>query len=180
MIGEIRDRETATIAVQAALTGHLVLSTLHTNDSHGAVARLADMGVESFLIASSLSAVIAQKLVRRICKGCKVSYTPAPEVLKALGIPSLLEGKKTLSLAKGEGCQQCRGSGYAGRIGIFEFLPIDDAIRNQIVSRAPSAEIRKAALLGRMKPLRVEGILKALQGITTIEEVLRVTQEIEE
>lgn len=179
MVGEIRDRDTATIAIQAALTGHLVMSTLHTNDAPGAIARLIDMGAEPFLIASSLTAVVAEKLVRRLCKGCVSPYTPPADLLERLGMRDLLESRQQLSFSKGTGCAECRGTGYTGRVGLFELLPVDDAIRSLIVSRASSAEIRKAALQAKYRPLRTDGILKALQGLTTLEEVLRVTQEID-
>lgn len=175
MIGEIRDRETATIAVQAALTGHLVLSTLHTNDAPGAIARLIDIGVEPFLIASSLSGVVAQRLVRKICTHCKKSYTPDPGLLKDLG----LQGKK-LSFLRGEGCQECRGSGYSGRVAIFELLAMDESIRQLTVSRASASQIRTKAREAGFKQLRHDGLVKAVSGQTTLEEVFRVTQEIEE
>jgi type IV pilus assembly protein PilB len=177
MVGEIRDRETAMIAIQAALTGHLVMTTLHTNDAPGAIARLVDMGVEPFLIASSIISVVAQKLIRRICEKCRSSYMPPAELLKNLSIMEVSE-VKTPSFAKGRGCQECRGTGYAGRVGIFELLPVDDMVRNLIVARASSAEIRKMTL-SKYRTLRAEGFTKAAQGITTLEEVVRATQEVE-
>jgi type IV pilus assembly protein PilB len=175
MIGEIRDRETATIAVQAALTGHLVFSTLHTNDAPGAIARLVDIGVESFLMTSSLSGVVAQRLVRKVCSHCKKSYNPEAGLLKELG----LHGKK-LTFVRGEGCQECRGSGYSGRVAIFELLTLDESIRHLIVSRASASQIRNKARETGFKQLRHDGLLKAVSGLTTLEEVIRVTQEIEE
>jgi general secretion pathway protein E len=175
MIGEIRDRETATIAIQAALTGHLVFSTLHTNDAPGAIARLVDIGVEPFLIASSLSGVVAQRLVRKVCSHCTKSYNPEPGLLKDLG----LHGKK-LTFMHGEGCQECRSSGYSGRVAIFELLALDESIRQLIVSRSSASQIRNKAREMGFKQLRHDGLLKAVSGLTTLEEVLRVTQEIEE
>ncbi len=178
MVGEIRDGETANLAIQAALTGHLVLSTLHTNDAPGAVARLIDMGAEPFLIASSLTAVVSQKLVRKICKACAAPDNPPQDLIERLELAPLLAKKKG-TLMKGTGCAECRGNGYAGRIGLYEFLPVNDAIRALVVSRASSSEIQKAALKSSYRPLRTQGIFKALEGHTSLEEVLRVTQDIE-
>lgn len=175
MVGEIRDRETATIAIQAALTGHLVLSTLHTNDAAGAIVRLVDMGAEPFLVASSLLCVVAQRLIRRICPRCKKAYQPPNDLLISLGVK-----KVDISFMKGEGCQECRSTGYAGRDGIYELLAIDEGIRNLIVSKASSSAIRSQAISNGFVTLRAEGIKKALKGQTTVEEVLRVTQEVEE
>ncbi|MDC4223494.1 MAG: type II secretion system ATPase GspE [Candidatus Manganitrophus sp.] len=177
MVGEIRDRETATIAIQAALTGHLVLSTLHTNDAAGAIARLVDMGVEPFLIASSLIGIAAQRLVRKVCNACKKSYAATPQLLNDLGLSHLVNGKREITFARGEGCPDCRGSGYSGRIAIYELLMADDPIRQLVVTRAASSEIRKYAANMKFKSLRVEGLFKAVQGMTTVEEVFRVTQE---
>lgn len=178
MVGEIRDRETATIAIQAALTGHLVFSTLHTNDSAGAVARLVDMGVEPFLLASSLICVIAQRLIRRVCKRCKTLYIPAENLIKDLGIDNV-KGERDFKFMRGEGCQECRNTGHSGRIGIYECLVIDDAVRNLIISRSSSNDIRSAAKNSGFATIREDGIQKATQGITSIEEVLRVTQEVD-
>jgi type IV pilus assembly protein PilB len=175
MVGEIRDRETATIAIQAALTGHLVLSTLHTNDAAGAIARLIDMEVEPFLIASSLNGIIAQRLVRKICSACKTTYPATPELLSDLGLAHLTQ--RDIQFAKGNGCQECRGTGYSGRLGIYELLSLNDTIRSLIISRAPSSEIRRKGAEMKFKSLRIEGLFKATQGITSVEEVLRVTQE---
>jgi len=174
MVGEIRDRETAEIAVHAALTGHLVLSTLHTNDAAGATTRLIDMGIEPFLIASSTIGIMAQRLVRRICDHCKKPYTPAPELLNELG---LMDGPVTFH--RGEGCQSCKGSGYQGRVGLFELIEINDMIRGLIVAKASGTAIKVAAAQSGFKALRLEGLRKAEEGITTIEEVLRVTQDVE-
>jgi type IV pilus assembly protein PilB len=175
MIGEIRDRETATIAVQAALTGHLVFSTLHTNDAPSAITRLIDIGVEPFLISSSLSGVVAQRLVRKICDHCKKSCSPDSRLIKELG----LQGKK-LNFLRGEGCQECRGTGYSGRIALFELLTMDESIRQLTVSRSSASQIRNKAREAGFKQLRHDGLVKAVSGYTTLEEVLRVTQEIEE
>ena len=172
MIGEIRDAETASIAVQSALTGHLVFSTLHTNDSAGAVARLLDLDIEPFLISSALLGVLAQRLVRRVCPQCASPDRVSDAELRAVGIdPAKAEGR----LVRGAGCSACLGTGYLGRIGIFELLVVDDAIRHGIGARASSAEIRETALRGTLNLLRADGAAKALAGVTTVEEVLRVT-----
>lgn len=171
MIGEIRDRETADIAIQASLTGHLVFSTLHTNDAASAVTRLIDMGVEPFLISSSVIGILAQRLVRVICQKCKEKYTPGSEVLKDLGL------KEGTGFYKGKGCDACKNTGYAGRIGIFEFLRLSDDIKKLIVAKTSSEEIKKTALREGMRALHDDGLDKVRKGITTIEEVLRVTKE---
>jgi len=168
LVSEIRDGETAAIAVQAALTGHMVFSTLHTNDSSGAIVRLIDMKVEPFLIASSLEGVMAQRLVRTICKKCKIE-APPPEELKQR-FPEIK------SLAKGTGCKACKGSGFKGRTGIFELLIIDDQIRQMITRKASSDEIRKYAVEHGMKTLYQDGMEKVKAGATTLDEVLRVTE----
>jgi type IV pilus assembly protein PilB len=175
MVGEIRDRETATIAIQAALTGHLVFSTLHTNDAAGAISRLIDIGIEPFLVASSLIGIVGQRLVRKICKHCIQSYTPTPDLLKSLGVGE----RKEITFMKGAGCQNCRGTGYSGRIGLFELMVLDESIRNLVVSKTSINGIRIAAREAGFVGLREEGLLKALKGVTSLEEVLRVTQEIE-
>ncbi|HEY4484770.1 MAG TPA: type II secretion system ATPase GspE [Nitrospiria bacterium] len=179
MVGEIRDSETASIGIQAALTGHLVLSTLHTNDSAGAIARLLDMGVEPFLVASSLIGVVAQRLVRKVCSNCRKPFTPPPDLVLGMGLEKLSAGMKEMGLVKGEGCRQCRNTGYAGRIGIYELLPVDEPIRNLIISRSSSGAIRSQTLKSGSSTMRQHGLLTALKGITTLEEVIRVTQEIE-
>lgn len=173
MVGEIRDRDTAEIAIQAALTGHLLLSTLHTNDASGAITRLIDMGIEPFLICSSLLGILAQRLVRTICKGCKEEYTPTPEALEDLG----LKGREPIKFSRGKGCAECRKTGYKGRIGIFEFLVLDEKFRQLTLTKAPLSEIRKCAQASGMVPLKADGIQKIKEGLTTIEEVIRVTQE---
>jgi len=173
LIGEIRDLETAEIAIQAALTGHLVFSTLHTNDAPAAITRLQDMGVEPYLVASVLEGVLAQRLVRRICAACRVPDTPNAADLEALGI----EGAGGRPLSRGRGCDECRGTGYRGRTGIYELFPITEDARSLILKRAPSREIRRCAIEAGMVTLRMDGWLKACEGVTTVEEILRVTQE---
>lgn len=175
MVGEIRDLETAAISIQAALTGHLIFTTLHTNDSIGAVARMVDMGVEPFLISSSLIAVAGQRLVRKVCTRCRESYRPSSEVLASLELPV----DKHYTFMKGAGCQDCRQTGYSGRTGIYEILLMNESIRNLIVSRALAREIRDQATKSGWIPLRRQGLAVALKGITTPEEILRVTQETE-
>ncbi|PYM91553.1 MAG: type II secretion system protein GspE [Candidatus Rokuibacteriota bacterium] len=173
LIGEIRDLETAEIAIQASLTGHLVFSTLHTNDAAGAITRLQDMGVEPYLVASVLEGVLAQRLVRRICTGCRAPDSPGPGDLNALGIT----GTAGVRLYRGRGCDECRGTGYRGRTGIYELFPITEDARSLILRRAPTREVRRAALEAGMVTLRLDGWAKACEGVTTVEEVLRVTQE---
>jgi len=177
MVGEIRDRETADIAIRAALTGHLVFSTLHTNDAPGAITRLIDMGMEPFLLASSLEAVLAQRLVRKICPECKESYKPDENLLKSLN--SSIELKEGLELYRGKGCDECMQSGMKGRTGIFELLRITDSLRDLIATRPTTEQITKAALAEHVN-MRHDGIAKVLEGITSLEEVLRVTQGVEE
>jgi len=170
MVGEIRDRETAEIAIQASLTGHLVLSTIHTNDAPGATTRLIDMGIEPFLITSSLIGVLAQRLVRTICEFCKEAYAPPPEALRRLDI----EGGKEILLYRGKGCERCRGTGYKGRTGIFELMIMDEEIADLILQNSSLAEIRQKAISRGMRTLREDGIRKLLEGTTTVEELLRV------
>ena len=174
MIGEIRDEETASIAVQSALTGHLVLSTLHTNDSAGAIARLLDLEVEPFLISSALLAVLAQRLVRRVCPDCAAPDAVAPADLAMLGVSP--ERAAAGTLRKGRGCDRCLRTGYRGRLGIFELLIMDDVVRPLVNRRASSVEIRDAAVKQGLTLLRADGAGRALAGVTTVEEVLRVTQ----
>jgi type II secretory ATPase GspE/PulE/Tfp pilus assembly ATPase PilB-like protein len=171
MVGEIRDPETAQIAIESALTGHLVLSTLHTNDAAGAVTRLVEMGVEPFLLSSALIGIIAQRLVRRVCPKCREAYSPSVLELKRIG---LNPKRQDLKFYCGKGCSFCRQSGFKGRIGIYEILKIDDKIRELILSGASSEEIRRAAIQRGMRTLKHDGLLKALQGVTTPEEVMRV------
>ncbi|WP_163327737.1 type II secretion system ATPase GspE [Desulfurobacterium thermolithotrophum] len=171
MIGEIRDIETAEIAIQSALTGHLVFSTLHTNDSATSVTRLLDMGIEPFLVASSVIGVIAQRLVRKICPHCKTSYKPTDEELREIGLTNF-EGK----LFKGAGCEHCMGTGYLGRTAIYEILVVDKEIRSAVLESKDADVIKNLAVKKGMKTLRMDGAEKVKLGITTIEEVLRVTR----
>ncbi|OGR01342.1 MAG: type II secretion system protein GspE [Deltaproteobacteria bacterium RIFOXYA12_FULL_61_11] len=174
MIGEIRDPETAEIAIQASLTGHFVFSTVHTNDSYGVVTRLVDMGIEPFLIASSLVGVLAQRLIRTLCPNCKREYEPDNAELAILNInrKDLIGG----NLWKAVGCPQCQGLGYKGRMGIHEFLPIDDDLRTVILKGSDSVILKRVAVSRGMKTLREDGAMKVVKGFSTIEEVLKVTQ----
>lgn len=178
MIGEIRDHETAEIAVHAALTGHLVFSTLHTNDAPGAVTRLADQGIKPFLVASSLMGVLAQRLIRVLCPKCKELFDPPRAHLKLIKIPP--EKLKDAHFYRPKGCQNCSGVGYRGRIGIMELLTMDDSLRQLIYQKAPSSEIRKRGREIGMRTLREDGIQKILAGLTTLEEVYRITAGDEE
>ncbi len=178
MVGEIRDKETASVAIQAALTGHLIFSTLHTNDAPGAVTRLIDMGIKPYLVASTLQAVLAQRLVRCVCSNCREQYQPKPEELNALNLKK--EDLSEATFYKGKGCPECNDSGYKGRIGIFELLIMDDTLREMIFERKSSAEIKTKAVELGMKTLREDGKQKVLKGITTIGEVVRVAQLEEE
>jgi general secretion pathway protein E len=174
MVGEIRDIETADIAVHAALTGHLVFSTLHTNDAPGALTRLLDMGAEAFLVASVLEGVLAQRLVRLICPACRVPYEPERKELRAMGIEGVPAGAR---LFRGKGCAECRGTGYRGRSGIYEFLPMTEDLRSLTLRKAPGHELRQRAIAAGMTTLRQDGWAKCSAGLTTIDEVLRVTHE---
>ncbi len=178
MVGEIRDRETAEIAINASLTGHLVFSTLHTNDSAGAFARLIDMGVEPFLVASSVAAVLAQRLVRRLCPSCKSEGEPDPRLVAASGLdPSFFAGRPVWNPV---GCQKCNKTGYKGRGGIFEVLHVSDAVRSLVTAHRPTSEIRAKAVEEGMSLLRDDGWAKVFKGFTSVEEVLRVTEDTEE
>ncbi len=174
MVGEIRDFETADIGVKAALTGHLVFTTLHTNDSAGAITRLNDMGIEPFLISSSLILVLAQRLVRRICKSCKEEIEIDESVLRRAQVPLDAYGGRP-KFYHGRGCKKCGGSGYRGRMAVFEVLKITETIRNLVIRQASSPEIKQKALEDGMRSLRMNAIDKAVEGYTTLEEVLRVT-----
>ncbi len=176
MIGEIRDAETAEIAIQAALTGHLVFSTLHTNDSFGAVSRLLNMGVEPYLVSSSLLGVMAQRLVRRVCQDCRQAYRPAESEIKDIGLTlQAVQGRPFYR--PGPGCETCHGKAYRGRSGIHELLVFTDSTRALVMQRADAAAIRRAAVASGMPTLRDDGAEKVLAGLTTVEEVVRVTQE---
>jgi type IV pilus assembly protein PilB len=173
LVGEIRDLETAEIAVKAALTGHLVLSTLHTNDAPSTIGRLLDMGVEPFLVSSSLIVTVAQRLVRCICQDCKEPVDIPPDALVELGVPEAEVNGFTCY--KGKGCSKCSNIGYRGRLSLYEVMPTTEEVQELILRRAAANEIKRAATQEGMKTLRMSGIVKIKQGITTIEEVLRVT-----
>jgi general secretion pathway protein E len=176
MIGEMRDGETAKIAVQSALTGHLVLSTLHTNDAAGSIMRLLDMGVQDYLLTSAVNAVQAQRLVRTLCRGCRAPYTPVDELVERFDLERFaMDGQVTLYRAAG--CAKCGGSGYAGRSAILEILPMTDDIKGLVLKRCDVSEIAKAATDGGMVTMLDDGLFKAANGVTTIEEVLRVAPE---
>jgi type II secretion system protein E len=171
MVGEIRDKETAEVAIQAALTGHLVLSTLHTNDAPSALTRLIDMGIEPFLVSSAVAGIVAQRLVRLICDKCKERYSLSDELLKELDFSAATE------VYRGKGCPKCKGSGYAGRIGIFELLVLDEETRRMVEAKEPVDLMRKKAVDLGMRTLREDGLDKLRQGLSSAEEVLRVTQQ---
>ncbi len=186
LVGEIRDRETTDLALQAALTGHLVFSTLHTSNAAGALPRLLDLGAEGFLLASTINAILGQRIVRRICNYCKQSYAPPTEV--AAEIKNILgnlfpkqtngqNGQDIIKLYKGKGCQQCGGTGYMGRIGIYEVMPVSEKIAHLILERSDASTVEKQAVLEGMITMKQDGYLKVLQGTTTLEEVIRVAQE---
>jgi type IV pilus assembly protein PilB len=170
LVGEIRDRETAEIAVQSALTGHLVMSSLHATDAVGALLRFTDMGIEGFLIASSVIAIVAQRLVRKVCDACKVPYWPTQEDIDfaaSLGVAAPRE------LYRGQGCSRCNGTGYYDRLGVFEVLTMSDEIKRLVMNKASHAEILAAAVAGGMVPLRADAWAKITHGVTTVSEVLR-------
>jgi len=173
MVGEIRDAETAEIAIQSALTGHLVFSTLHTNDASGAVARLLEMGVESYLLASSLLGVLAQRLVRRVCRKCMQPAEMPPELWREIG------GREgdAMRAVIGQGCEECAQTGYRGRAGIYEFLPVTDEIKALVLERASAGKIKEAAVQQGMRTLRDDGWRSVRNGTTTVAEVVRVTQD---
>jgi type II secretory ATPase GspE/PulE/Tfp pilus assembly ATPase PilB-like protein len=172
MIGEMRDRETAEIAVQAAMTGHLVFSTLHTNDAISAVPRLADLGIPEYLVAATLEGVLAQRLVRRVCPDCRESYHPAAE-----HVAFVSEGAATpATLTRGAGCRSCRGTGFRGRVGVFELVRVDGALRDAIAAREPHSSLHAHASRAGFTPLRTDAWQKVVAGVTTVEEVIRVIQ----
>jgi len=173
MVGEIRDSETATMAIQSALTGHLVFSTLHTNDAASAVTRLLDLGIEPYLVSSSLIGVLAERLVRRVCSQCALHSAATPSELRWLGVTRERAG----NLKLGKGCPACRATGYRGRVGTFELIRIDEPIRRLIQNRASASEIRESAVQAGTRTLRDDGIDKILEGVTTITEVERVTMK---
>jgi type IV pilus assembly protein PilB len=175
LVGEIRDGVVADIAIQAALTGHLVFSTLHTNDAPSAITRLIDMGVKPFLVASSIQAIMAQRLVRVICKNCKVvDKNPDPQCLRLLSITP--EDLRAKSIYKGEGCSQCSGIGYKGRQAIFEMVELNNEVRELAFSKAPTGELRKACIASGMRTLMEDGKIKIFKGVTTPAEVAAIAQ----
>jgi type IV pilus assembly protein PilB len=178
LVGEIRDIETAEVAIQAALTGHLVFSTLHTNDAPSAITRLSDMGIAPFLVSSAVQGILAQRLVRRLCKECRESYAPLDAEARLLGLdPALLAGR---TFARPRGCRACDGTGYRGRLGLFELFELDSDLRDAIFRSAPLETIRASALSsGRLRPLIASGTRKVLAGLTSVNEVLRVTRAAE-
>ena len=173
LVGETRDLETAQIAIQASLTGHLVMTSLHTNDAAGAVTRLLDMGVEPFLMAATMEGILAQRLLRRVCKDCRTPYPPKTEILSQLGLAPSDVGDRPFYF--GKGCETCNGTGYRGRVGIYELLDIREPIRQLINDRAPSVIIRQKGMELGMTTLRQDGIRNILEGHTTVEEVLKYT-----
>jgi len=176
MIGEIRDLETAQIAVQSALTGHMVLSTVHTNDAASTVNRLLDMGVEDYLLTSTINGILAQRLVRTLCKHCRKPYHALPEVVEQMQLRKYA-GSGDVTLYHAVGCEHCAGTGYRGRVSILEMLPMTDALRSLVMRHATSGEMREQAVKDGMETMYENGLKKSVQGVTTIEEVLRVTRE---
>ena len=175
MVGEIRDKETAQIAVESALTGHLVLSTLHTNDAPGALSRLTEMGVEPFLTASAVDCVIAQRLVRKLCEYCREQYAATKEMLDRLGFPEeAVQDWKNVELYKANGCGRCNGNGYKGRLGIYEIMPVTEALERLIVERKSADELMRVAVAEGMVSLRQDGLQRVLEGLTSVEEISRV------
>jgi type IV pilus assembly protein PilB len=173
LVGEIRDFETAEIAIKAALTGHLVLSTLHTNDAPSTISRLMNMGIEPFLVATSVNLIQAQRLIRRVCKDCKQEVQTPPEALIEVGLSA--DEAKTIKTYKGKGCATCNNTGYKGRIGLYEVMEITDELRELILIGASALELRKKAIDDGMITLRESGLFKIREGVTTIEEVVRET-----
>jgi type IV pilus assembly protein PilB len=172
MLGEIRDAETARIAVQAALTGHLVLSTLHTNDAPASITRLINIGVEAYLISAAVNAILAQRLVRKICTNCKEPYVPTDEMREFL----TLQGFSADQMWHGHGCDKCRKTGYLGRLGIYELLVMDDWLRDQVTRNPDVTHLRKLCRERGLVVLRDDGFQKVIKGLTTIDEILRVTE----
>ncbi len=178
LVGEIRDKETTELAIQAALTGHLVFSTLHTSNASGALPRLTDLGAENFLLGSTMNAIVGQRIVRRICEHCKIETSPPPQLIEEVKtVLGNLFPNSVVKFYKGKGCEECGDSGYLGRIGIFETLPVSPKIASLVLENADSTTIEKQAIVEGMITMKQDGYLKVLQGITTVEEVLRVAQE---
>ena len=176
MIGEIRDLETAEIAVQAALTGHLVLSTLHTNDAPATVSRLMDMGVDDYLLTSTLVGVLAQRLVRTLCTHCREPHVLEADVAREIGLPRVGASERP-TIYKAVGCKECSGTGFTGRQCIAEMMPLSEPIRRLVMQKANASDLRRAALAEGMQPMYDDGLRKVLAGTTTVEEVLRATRE---
>jgi general secretion pathway protein E len=177
MIGEIRDTETAEIAIQSSLTGHLVLSTLHTNDAPSAITRLVDMGIEPYLLSSTIIGILAQRLVRKICPDCKTAYHPSEQELMMIGLtPQVLNNRV---IYRGRGCPSCFGTGYKGRHGLYELMTLNNALKKQIVKSPDAVELRRIALQSGMISLLHNGVELVLRGITTCNEVLRSTRGVE-
>ena len=172
MLGEIRDAETARIAVQAALTGHLVLSTLHTNDAPASITRLINIGVEPYLISAAVNAILAQRLVRKMCSHCKEQYTPSDEMREFL----TLQGFASDNIWKGKGCDRCRKTGYSGRLGIYELLVMDDSLRDMVTRNPDVNQLRKLCRERGLVTLREDGFRKVISGLTTVDEIIRVTE----
>ncbi len=172
MLGEIRDHETALTAVQAALTGHLVLSTLHTNDAPSSITRLVNIGLEPFLVAAAVNGVLAQRLLRRLCKECKQQAAPSEEMTEFLSV----QGLPTDQLWSAKGCDRCRKTGYSGRLGIYELVAVDDSLRDVIVRNPTVTDLRRLCTERGMVSLRQDGLRKAAKGLTSVEEVLRITE----
>jgi type IV pilus assembly protein PilB len=174
LVGEIRDQETAETAIQASLTGHLVFSTLHTNDAPSAVTRLVDIGIQPFLVASSVMGIMAQRLVRKVCVKCRQRYEPPAHILNGLGVrPDIA---KKANFMKGKGCSHCNKTGYRGRMGIFELMAMTSQIRDMTFKGEPTQNLRKVARKQGMRTLFEDGMIKTLKGLTTVDEVLRITQ----
>jgi type IV pilus assembly protein PilB len=177
LVGEMRDLETAQMGIQASLTGHLVFSTLHTNDAPSAITRLIDMGVPSYLVSSSVVAIMAQRLVRVVCQKCKYTYTPNESLLDAAGITPDMAARATF--AKGKGCANCQGKGFRGRLGIYELMLMSPKLRELTFNSATTEQIRRTAIGEGLKTLYWDGITKVLKGVTTLDEVLRVAKRSE-
>ncbi|MGH7900678.1 MAG: GspE/PulE family protein, partial [Thermodesulfobacteriota bacterium] len=175
LVGEIRDYETAEIGIKSALTGHLVLSTLHTNDAPSSITRLLNMGVEPFLVTASLNSVVAQRLVRKVCNDCRIEFDVSPQVLIDLGVPPKEISEFAVYKGSGNGCKACLGTGYKGRIAVFEVMLITEELKDFILSGASATEIKREAIRQKMKTLRQSALSKLKQGVTTIEEVVRNT-----
>jgi type IV pilus assembly protein PilB len=176
MVGEIRDLETGSIAIKAALTGHLVLSTLHTNDAPSTITRMMDMGIEPFNVASAVNLIVAQRLVRRICENCKVEHQYSEEELAALGVEDAAQGAD-MTTYRGEGCDQCGKTGYRGRQGLYEVMSMTPELRRMVLKSASTAELTEQAVKDGMLTLRMDGMMKLRRGVTTLEEIVKETAE---